>query len=294
MNLALKAQTELGSRLVHRLGLGTVQFGQAYGISNTRGQVPATEVGLILELAARAGVGLIDTAANYGEAEKVLSQFDTGSFRTVTKTASIAHGVDAVIARARRSVQLLGHVDMLLVHAASDLHSPNGPALWRALRDLKEEGTVGGIGISAYVAEDPVALAKTFQPDAMQLPFGLLDQRVAQNGTLARLKDMDVEIHARSVFLQGLLFLKEPPEPLRHATPLLEGVHAHFARANVTPLAAALGFVLSRSDVDVAVVGVTGHGQLEEILAAALAPLPELDWDACALNDERVLTPSFW
>lgn len=280
--------------LVGRLGLGTVQFGQAYGISNTRGQVPAAEVGLILELAARAGLGLLDTAANYGEAEKVLSQFNTQPFRIVTKTASLAHGVEAVVGRARRSVQLLGHVDMLLVHAASDLHSPNGPALWRALQALKDEGTVGGIGISAYVAEDPVALAKTFRPDAMQLPFGLLDQRVAQNGTLARLKDMGVEIHARSVFLQGLLFLKEPPQPLREAAPLLDGVRAHLARANTTPLAAAMGFVLSRTDVDVAVVGVTGHRQLEEILAAALAPLPELDWDACALHDERVLTPSLW
>ena len=40
-------------RAIGRLGIGTVQFGQAYGVSNTQGQVPRAEVKLILELAAR-------------------------------------------------------------------------------------------------------------------------------------------------------------------------------------------------------------------------------------------------
>src|SRR5579859_87524 len=93
-----------------RLGLGTVQFGQAYGISNRRGQVPMEEARAIMSRAVRAGVGLIDTAANYGEAETVLSQLDTGGLRMVTKTVSAAQGVEAVVARARQSVKNLGRV----------------------------------------------------------------------------------------------------------------------------------------------------------------------------------------
>jgi aryl-alcohol dehydrogenase-like predicted oxidoreductase len=59
-------------------------------------------------------------------------------------------------------------------------------------------------------------------------------------------------------------------------------------------LTAALGFVLSRPEVDVAVVGMTVLKELEEIITAALSPLPSLDWAACALQDERILTPSLW
>ena len=44
------------------------------------------------------------------------------------------------------------------------------------------------------------------------------------------------------------------------------------AAAGITPLAAALGFVLSRPEVDVAVIGVTALRQLEEILAAVAVP----------------------
>jgi spore coat polysaccharide biosynthesis protein SpsF (cytidylyltransferase family)/aryl-alcohol dehydrogenase-like predicted oxidoreductase len=277
-----------------RLGLGTVQFGQAYGISNQRGQVPLEEARAIMSRAVRAGIGLIDTAANYGEAETVLSQLDTGGLRMVTKTVSAAQGVDAVVARARQSVENLGRVDLLLVHAAGDLAGPQGETLWQALRSLKQEGVVGGIGISVYTADDPVRLAERFRPDAMQLPFSLLDQRLLRDGSLKRLKELGVEIHARSLFLQGLLFLEKMPDRLAHAAPMLAQVRARIEKAGSTHLAAALGFALSRPEIDVAVIGVAAATQLEEILSVLHEPPPQIDWAACALEDERILTPSLW
>ena len=75
-----------------KLGLGTVQFGQVYGVSNTRGQVPPGEAAAILARAAAAGVGVLDTAANYGAAEDVLTALDTAPFRIVTKTISAKGG----------------------------------------------------------------------------------------------------------------------------------------------------------------------------------------------------------
>jgi aryl-alcohol dehydrogenase-like predicted oxidoreductase len=273
-----------------KLGLGTVQFGQAYGVSNTRGQVTTADAAAILTRAAQAGMRVLDTAANYGDAESVLAGLDTTPFRIVTKTISVRDGVPAVIARARQSAQALG-ADTLLVHAAADLEDA---ALWLALQTLKAEGVFRKIGISVYIADDPVALATRYQPDVMQLPFSLLDQRLLQDGTLAKLKMLGVEIHARSIFLQGLLFLDILPEKLRHAAPQLAAIKTTVANAGSMPLAAALGFALSRSEIDVALVGVTTPAELDEILAASALPLPTLDWAALALDDETVLTPSRW
>lgn len=272
------------------LGLGTVQFGQAYGVSNTGGQVPAQEVGAILGRAAQAGVKVLDTAANYGEAEAVLARQNIAPFRTVTKTIGVKDGVEAVIARARQSAASL-KADTLLVHAAADLQNES---LWPALQRLKAEGLFRKIGISVYAADDPAGLAERFKPDTMQLPFSLLDQRLLQDGTLAKLKKLGVEIHARSLFLQGLLFLEQMPEKLRPVEAPMTAIRAKIRQAGSTPLAAALGFVLSRSEIDVALVGVTQLAELEEILAASTLPLPALDWSALALNDETALTPSRW
>jgi len=290
-----KPLTEIESpQAARRLGIGTVQFGQAYGISNRRGQVPLEEARAILSHAERAGIGLLDTAASYGEAEEVLAQMDTQRFRIVTKTIGIGEGVSAVVARACQSVKTLGRVDLLLVHSAGDLAGPKGDDLWQALKGLKADGAIGGIGISAYVAEDPAGLAERFRPDAMQVPFSLLDQRLLRDGSLSRLKELGVEVHARSLFLQGLLFMDCPPEKLAQAGPMLNAVRSLAAAAETTLLSAALAFVLSRPEVDCAVFGVTALRQLEEILAAVAAPAPALDWEACALNDARLLTPSLW
>src|SRR5262245_62959827 len=58
----------------HKLGLGTVQFGLAYGVTNASGQVPRADVAAILAAALAAGVDLFDTAAAYGESETVLGE----------------------------------------------------------------------------------------------------------------------------------------------------------------------------------------------------------------------------
>ena len=283
-----------------KLGLGTVQFGQAYGISNARGRVPPADVAAILLRASEAGLRTLDTAAGYGEAEAVLGSTGalTAPFRIVTKTIAVKNGLAAVVARARQSVEILRRkpVDLLLVHAAQDLIGPEGDALWAALHELRDEGLFGGIGISAYVADDPVALARRFRPDAMQIPMSLLDQRLVRSGALAALKDLDVEIHARSIFLQGLLFVpdgKLPPK-LRAAAPRLDAVHQRIAEAGSTPLEAALAYALNRPEIDVALAGVTTPEEFEEILQAAARPAPVMDWAACALDDAAVLTPSLW
>jgi aryl-alcohol dehydrogenase-like predicted oxidoreductase len=197
------------------------------------------------------------------------------------------------VARARASKAALPRADTLLVHAAADL---DDPALWPALQRLKTEGVFAKIGISTYVADAPAMLAARFRPDVIQLPFSLLDQRLLHDGTLAQLQDLGVEIHARSLFLQGLLLMAPQalPAHLRAAAPHLIALHARLAAADMTPLAAALGFVRARPQIAIGLVGVTGLEELNGILAAQALPPSDLDWDACALHDERLLTPSLW
>jgi aryl-alcohol dehydrogenase-like predicted oxidoreductase len=279
--------------MLEKLGLGTVQFGQAYGVSNRGGQVPKPEAAAILKMAAAAGLGLLDTAANYGEAEAVLATLDTASFRIVSKTIALKHGLEAVVARARQSATAL-KADTLLVHAASDLLGPDGEALWTALRRLRDQGIFKKIGISVYVADDPASLAARFRPDVMQVPFSLLDQRLLVDGTLVRLEALGVEVHARSLFLQGLLFLENLPEKLHHAAPDLARLRMRLQQAGFTPIAAALGFVLSRPQIAFGLVGVTSSVELNDIIEAVQKPLPDLDWASFALADETVLTPSLW
>jgi len=283
-----------------RLALGTVQFGMSYGISNTGGQVPEAQARAILTTASAAGIGLLDTAAAYGEAEAVVSRVaaELGRpFRIVSKTPPGA-SIDTVVAAAQRSAELAGDkgLDALLVHHPADLAGHAGDRLWRALQDLVDRGAVRRIGLSAGFDDGPRALANRFAPAVMQVPVSLFDQRLVADGTLAELAARGIEIHARSIFLQGLLFAQDDrlAEPIRHIAPALEARREILRGSGATPVEAALGYVLARPEIRHIVIGVTGPAELREVLAAAAVAPADLPWSDIAIDDAIVLNPSRW
>jgi len=283
-----------------RLGLGTAQFGIDYGISNRGGQVSIPEVSAILSTADAAGIRVLDTAASYGTAEEALGgALRPGHhFSIVTKTLPLSHGLEEVEKRARRSLDLLGRksADAILVHAAQDLTGPEGHKLWGLLQRLRDEGLYQRIGISAYVADKPRELGRRYRPDLMQVPFSLLDQRLKESGELQSLKELGIEIHVRSIFLQGLLLMdpQKLPAKLIKAAPTLAAVQTRIRQKGLTTVQAALGFTLAQEEIDVAIVGVTSHNELAEIVAASVTDLPEVDWKACAITDPAILNPVCW
>ena len=55
-----------------KLIIGSAQFGMPYGIANYNGQVGEIEIEKILNCAYKAGIKGIDTAATYGNSEKLI------------------------------------------------------------------------------------------------------------------------------------------------------------------------------------------------------------------------------
>lgn len=282
------------------LGLGAAQFGLDYGVSNARGRVPEDEVRLILDTAAVNRLAVIDTAPCYGDSERVLGQSwpFPSPFRVVTRTLPLSEGLDRVEARARRSLERMGlpRGHALLVNSAEDLLGPDGPALWARLQRLKDQGLFQKIGVSVYGADEPVLLARRFRPDLVQLPCSLLDQRPVRDGTLRALADLGVEVHLRSVFLQGLLFLDRDrlPPVLADAGPRLSRIRRALAEAGADPLQAALAFAQTREEASTVIVGVTSAAELRAVLAASAAPAPDLDWASLALDHPVALDPRRW
>ena len=282
-----------------RLGLGTAQFGLDYGVSNAGGRTPAPEAAAILARAAEAGVGVVDTASAYGEAEAVLGPAlpRPCPFLVVTKVGGVADD-DALEAQARASLERMGvdHAYACLLHSAGDLDGQRGVALWARLRRLQARGLFRKIGVSAYASDDPVRLARQWKPDLMQLPVSLLDQRLIAEGALPRLADLGVEIHLRSIFLQGLLFLdaERLPPALASAWPQLKQIRRQLAEAGADPLRAALHFALSRPEAAAVIVGVTDRAELDALLQAAAAPPLELDWPDLRLDHPLALDPHRW
>ncbi|PSC03716.1 hypothetical protein SLNSH_17380 [Alsobacter soli] len=293
--------SDAGSRA--RLALGAVQFGLAYGVTNAAGQTPPAEVDAILHAARRAGLDTVDTAAAYGASEEVLGRTPgLSGFRVVTKTVPLRRSEidaeDVVIVREgfRRSLERLGRpqVDSLLVHQAYDLLAPGGDRLWAFLEGEKAAGRVRRIGASVYGRDDIKQLLERYPVEVVQLPLSALDQRLLRDGSLALLRRRGVAVHARSLFLQGLL-LQPSASPLTSssATRALARWDEACRAAGVTRLEAALGFAKATTEIERAVIGVQSAEQFAAGVAAWDAGAA-LDWGHLACDDADLLDPRLW
>jgi aryl-alcohol dehydrogenase-like predicted oxidoreductase len=291
---------------IAKLGLGTVQFGLDYGVTNLRGRVSPEEAARIVEGATAAGIRVFDTAAAYGDSERILGRIlRHPDARIVTKLPALAQetvdatAIDYMRRTFEQSLQWLQRtgIDALLLHRPDDLTKPGGEKLARLLVDLKGAELCRKIGVSVYDAAQIGAAQKIMPLDLVQAPANLLDQRLLSDGSLAALKAVGCEIHVRSAFLQGLLIGLDRllPAYFERYRSVLDRVRNAAAESGLQPLELALGFLLQQDAIDHVIVGVTHVEELTAIIGAARQrkALPaELQKLAC--DEAGLINPSLW
>jgi aryl-alcohol dehydrogenase-like predicted oxidoreductase len=289
------------SAQAQRLALGTAQLGQRYGIANRQGQPDLDEARAIVAAARGAAIDTVDTAMVYGDSERVLGTVGVAGLRVITKLAPLSGDVADLPRRLRldvvASLERLGapRVYGLLLHRPADVLGPHGPTLIAALRALQDEGLVSRIGVSIYDPSELESLSSALDIGIVQAPYNVFDRRLESSGWLDRLAGMGCEVHTRSAFLQGLLLLDAPERPPQFAAwdGLWQGWRAWLADLRMTPLAAALGFVLRNPAIARVVVGVETADQLRGIVHAANA-LPVDAPASLACADLDLIDPSRW
>lgn len=286
--------------MLNKLTLGTVQFGMRYGIANRTGKVSSETACRIMELARHGGIDMLDTAISYGDSEQTLGNIGLANWEVITKLPLVPDGCDDVRKWVREqldgSLQRLqvSSVETLLLHHSRQLPGPYGKDLVRAMRDAQDKGLVQKIGVSIYHPDELDAIdMAAFQ--AVQAPFNVLDKNLLTSGWLERLREMDVEVQVRSVFLQGLL-LMEPatrPEKFQRWNALWNAWDQWLESSHLTPLQACLQYVMSVKAIDRIVIGVETPEQLSEILA--VQPSDDLQLPAeIDSTDFDLIHPSRW
>lgn len=284
-----------------KLALGTVQFGLPYGIANQSGQVTRFEGKAMLQLAADNGIDTLDTAIAYGESEQRLGEIGIPGWQIVSKLPAIpdacADTLKWVVEAVDGSMQRL-NVDSLyglLLHCPQQLMEKNGDHLYRALQQLKQDGLVQKIGISIYDFSELDVLCSRFQFDLVQAPFNIMDCRLIGTGWLTRLAAQDMELHVRSVFLQGLLLIapSDRPPKFDRWEPLWSKWYEWLKDVNLTPLEACLRYALSFPEISRVVIGVDNQKQLKEIIHAAKGPAPQIP-AVLKIDDPDLINPARW
>ena len=277
------------------LALGTVQFGRNYGVSNQAGQPNMNEVHAILNLARRKGILLLDTASTYGEAEQLIGASPDGhAFKVVGKIHSSIN-YKQVKQTCEDSLQALRQncFHALLAHSPDLFLNDKGPYFYEQFYELKLEKKIKKIGVSVYDPEELEQLVESYALDCVQLPLNVFDQRFLP--LLKFIKSLGIEIHIRSIFLQGLLLMPLTQLP-RYFWPIEKNIqqYYHFIEArSLSPLKAALSFVQQYNEIDYMVCGVNHSTELEEIIET-INEAVSIDFQSFAINQTQWISPREW
>ncbi|MGE8720209.1 aldo/keto reductase [Leptospira terpstrae] len=291
-----------------KIGLGTVQFGLDYGVSNHSGKTKESEVSEILKEALRLGIHKLDTAYLYGNSESILGQNkkELRNFEVITKTKKFdLKSITKADVRVLRegffeslSRLNLNQVYGLMIHDSEDLLKENSGYLWEELELLKAEGKVAKIGVSVYSPIQTEKILEKYPIDIIQFPLNIYDHSFLQNGILAKLKKLGIEIHIRSVFLQGLalMSLSELPTYFDSVKIHLQECQDILQKRGITLLEASLDFIKSVQEVDFAILGINNISQLLEIFNSyhIKKDFSDIDYSKFAILDENITNPSKW
>ena len=183
----------------------------------------------------------------------------------------------------------------LLVHDVRDLLKFGSDKLYTLLTDLKKEQKIRKLGVSIYDKDQLDSILDLYDIDLVQLPLNILDRRIIDCDILTRLKNRGVEVHVRSVYLQGLLIMPKHqiPDKFVKWKQTWNIWHEWLADNKISALEASLRYAVAFPEVSKVLVGVESLNQLKEINGAINGMLPDLP-ENLQIDDIDLLNPTNW
>ncbi len=285
--------------LIEKICLGTAQFGSSYGLTNKNIELSIEEIGEILSLAKHNGISFLDTAPTYGNAEFKLGNLDTRDWNIVTKvktgnTISTDNSFSGSVEDSLNRLKI-DNLYAVLIHNPKLFYDPQINNLLNQLSELKEKGLINKIGVSVYDSVEVDFILGNFDVDIIQIPFNIIDGRMMENNTLDKLKRRNIEVHARSIYLQGLLLMdiKDQTQQFGNWKSTWKLFNSFCLDNKITPLEACLRYVLQNPQIDRVILGIDNYSQLEETIESATGGEVNVPNELISLDD-NLCNPLNW
>ncbi len=252
--------------LKNKLILGCAQSDEKYGLSRNK------KFEEVLECAIKSEINFLDTSPHYKNNNFIIKKFKDKNLKIISKLKfdyDLDKNYEIKIKDDINNVLKLNNTKKLysiLVHdPLLPLHSKKWKIVSRVLRQLKKKKIIKKIGISIYNTFELNNILDIFTPDIIQFPLNVFYQPFSDIKLLKKLKKKKIELHARSIFLQGSLLKK-----YHKLIPQLKIWNKDFLKWSkflsenkVNALKASLIFALKNNLIDKFVIGLDNKKQFE-------------------------------
>jgi len=283
--------------------IGTAQWGLDYGLTQTDSKISSNELMKIVNFLEKKKTYNLDTSTMYGDAHSRIAQFCNADFRVYTKFSvnlDISNEEEfrtKVQQDCTNSLSSLGQASLegIYIHNTGAIYDKKFKILVDTVNEIKMRQKNLKVGISVYTTEDIETLLQFWNPDIVQLPINVIDRRLIKSGSLKLLKSRGVEVHARSIFLQGLLLrdLDNIPPYFQPWISIFKDFEKWCLENNMSKLQACVSDIENIREIDKIVIGVDNSSQLDEILN--MQPLIDVNrFEFKMQPNEGLLDPRRW
>ena len=282
------------SQLKKRIIIGSANFTQRYGADSTK--VNIDEIKKILNLAKKNKIYEIDSAEAYLKDKKIF--IDTNKkFKFSTKILPDAkwESLEYCQAKLEKHFKIFNfnNINVVFFHDFKILFRKNGHKIFKNLEYLKKKKYFKKIGISIYETSCLNRLVNSYDLDVVQCPYNILDKRILTTGWFDKLKKIDIEIYARSIFLQGLLVNKAiyKKKIFKKWKKKISMWFQSLENNNISPIDYCLSDILV-NDFDKIIIGINNFDSLKEIINFRKVDINKMSH--LKINDYKLIDPRKW
>lgn len=252
--------------MINKLIIGTAQFGMNYGITNKNNLLSNNELDKIFKFCYDNNILIFDTAQDYGKSEDILSKYSKiyENFKIITKSNFIKNQENNIFNIINNSILKFNKIEYYLLHNFQDYKNIE---ILNILERFKNENKINKIGVSIYNVKEAILLLKENKIDVLQIPFNYLDNQWNNKEFQNLIIKNKVEIHVRSIFLQGLLINKPNKYPInipRNDFDILENIINEICiKLNLSKIELCFYYINSVEWIDKFLIGIDNINQLK-------------------------------
>lgn len=286
--------------------LGSAQFGNKYGIFTEKTKTKnLKEIDKILKFSFRNKIYYIDTANEYKNSEEIIGKLSKNKFKIISKikvqkNLSFKNLEKNLTKKISNSLSRLKSSKIYILHLHNvDEYLRNKKYLskiFKILNNFKKKGFISKIGVSTYFPEKIDKIYKYFKFNAVQVPFNIFDQRLLESNIYKLNRFKKIEIHVRSIFLQGITLTKNPPIYFNRWKKKIDLYFDFLKTKNLNPINFSYSFVNNLKNIEGIIFGIQNYHQLTEILKYKKKNI-KIDYHECRklkINDQKILIPYNW
>lgn len=285
----------------NKLCFGTANFVKNYGINKSEGY-NQKKVKIILNLLKQNKIKYIDTAINYKNVERKIGKFNLNFFEIYTKIPEIPKKIKNIDLWIHNQITLSlkktnkFFFEGVFLHNPEDLLKNKKKQIFDTLETLKKQKKIKKIGVSVYDLKTLNRIIKEFKIDIIQIPYNLFDRGQKKKELLNILKKNKIEIHARSIFLQGVLLMdsNKLPQRLKKWKNKFIQLENWCMKNKVSKIQACLNAVLEDKIFNKVLISVENEKQLFQLLNAINKRNKKNYPKNLQTNEKKLIDPRLW